>query len=35
VLAGARISADTRLVGRVTVSEGVRIGERCILHPVA
>ena len=33
VLAGAQVGADTRLVARVTLCEGVRIGERCILHP--
>ena len=33
VLAGAHIGADTRLVARVTVCEGVRLGERCLLHP--
>ena len=33
VLAGARIGADTRLVARVTVCEGVCVGERCLLHP--
>ena len=33
VLAGARVGADTRLVARVTLCEGVRIGERCLLHP--
>lgn len=33
VLAGAAIAADARLVARVTLCEGVRIGERCILHP--
>ena len=29
---GARIGADTRLIARVTVYPGVRIGQRCILH---
>jgi len=33
VLAGARVGADTRLVARITLCEGVRIGERCLLHP--
>lgn len=33
VLAGAQVGADTRLVARVTLCEGVRIGERCLLHP--
>jgi UDP-3-O-[3-hydroxymyristoyl] glucosamine N-acyltransferase len=33
VLAGARVGADSRLVARVTLCEGVRIGERCLLHP--
>ena len=31
----ARIGADSRLVARVTVCEGVRIGRRAILHPGA
>ena len=29
---GARIGADSRLIARVTVCAGVRIGQRCILH---
>jgi len=33
VLAGARVGADTRLVARVTVCDGVHVGERCLLHP--
>ncbi len=33
VLAGARLGADSRLVARVTVCEGVRLGARCILQP--
>jgi UDP-3-O-[3-hydroxymyristoyl] glucosamine N-acyltransferase len=33
VLAGARLGADSRLVARVTLCEGVRVGERCLLHP--
>lgn len=32
---GARIGADSRLIARVTVCAGVRIGQRCILHPGA
>jgi UDP-3-O-[3-hydroxymyristoyl] glucosamine N-acyltransferase len=35
VMRNARIAADTRLVGRVTVCADVSIGERCILHPGA
>jgi UDP-3-O-[3-hydroxymyristoyl] glucosamine N-acyltransferase len=31
--AGASIGADTRLLERVAVCHGVRIGERCLLHP--
>jgi len=33
VLSGARVGRSSRLVARVTICEGVRIGERCILHP--
>jgi UDP-3-O-[3-hydroxymyristoyl] glucosamine N-acyltransferase len=33
VLEGAVIGADTRLVARVTVCEGVTLGERCLIHP--
>jgi len=29
---GAHIGADSRLIARVTVCAGVRIGQRCILH---
>ena len=29
---GARVGADTRLIARVTLYAGVRIGRRCILH---
>jgi UDP-3-O-[3-hydroxymyristoyl] glucosamine N-acyltransferase len=32
---GARIGADSRLLSRVSVCAGVRIGKRCILHPGA
>lgn len=32
---GAHIGADSRLIARVTVCAGVRIGQRCILHPGA
>lgn len=35
VLDGAWLGADTRCVARVTVCRGVRIGERCLLHPGA
>ena len=35
VMAGARIGAGTRLTARVTVCDGVSIGERCIVHPGA
>ena len=35
VLSGARVGRSSRLVARVTICEGVRIGERCILHPGA
>jgi UDP-3-O-[3-hydroxymyristoyl] glucosamine N-acyltransferase len=31
----AIVSAETRLVARVTLCEGVCVGERCILHPGA
>ena len=30
---GVRVGADTRLVARVTLCDGVRVGERCLLHP--
>ena len=30
LLAGVQLGADTRLVARVTLCEGVRIGSRCI-----
>ena len=30
---GARIGADSRLISRVNVCAGVRIGQRCVLHP--
>ena len=33
VEAGAVIGAHTRLMSRVTVSQGCVIGERCLLHP--
>ena len=33
VLAGASVAEDTRLVAKVVLCEGVRIGERCLLHP--
>jgi UDP-3-O-[3-hydroxymyristoyl] glucosamine N-acyltransferase len=33
VLGDARVGADTRLVARVTLCEGARIGERCLLYP--
>lgn len=29
----SRIDADTRLVARVTVCHGTRIGKRCLVHP--
>jgi UDP-3-O-[3-hydroxymyristoyl] glucosamine N-acyltransferase len=32
---GTRVGADTRLTARVTLCAGVRIGERCIIHPGA
>ncbi|MBI5612127.1 MAG: UDP-3-O-(3-hydroxymyristoyl)glucosamine N-acyltransferase [Gammaproteobacteria bacterium] len=32
---GAAIGADTRLIARVTVAHGCRIGRRCIVHPGA
>ena len=35
IMRGARIGADTRLVARVTVCHGVRIGARGVLHPGA
>ncbi len=35
VMAGARVGDSSRLVARVTVCKGVRIGQRCILHPGA
>jgi UDP-3-O-[3-hydroxymyristoyl] glucosamine N-acyltransferase len=31
----ARIGANTRLSARVTVADGCRLGERCIVHPGA
>lgn len=33
VQSGTRIGPDTRLVARVTLCAGTKIGERCILHP--
>jgi UDP-3-O-[3-hydroxymyristoyl] glucosamine N-acyltransferase len=33
LLEGASVGQETRLVGRVTLCEGVRIGRRCLLHP--
>lgn len=33
VMRDSRIGADTRLVANVTLCHGVRIGERCVLHP--
>jgi len=33
LLQGARVGADTRLVAKVTLCEGVEIAERCLLHP--
>jgi UDP-3-O-[3-hydroxymyristoyl] glucosamine N-acyltransferase len=35
VMAGARIGDSSRLVARVTICTGVRIGQRCIVHPGA
>jgi UDP-3-O-[3-hydroxymyristoyl] glucosamine N-acyltransferase len=35
VMAGARIGDSSRLVARVTICKGVRIGQRCIVHPGA
>jgi UDP-3-O-[3-hydroxymyristoyl] glucosamine N-acyltransferase len=35
VLSGATIGADSRLVARVTVCEGVRLGRRCVVQPGA
>ncbi|MDQ1242900.1 MAG: UDP-3-O-[3-hydroxymyristoyl] glucosamine N-acyltransferase [Pseudomonadota bacterium] len=35
VMAGARVGESSRLVARVTICEGVRIGRRCVLHPGA
>jgi UDP-3-O-[3-hydroxymyristoyl] glucosamine N-acyltransferase len=35
VQSGARVGEASRLVARVTLCQGVRIGERCILHPGA
>jgi len=33
IMRDTRIGADTRLVANVTLCHGVRIGERCMLHP--
>lgn len=33
VMRNSSIGADTRLVAKVTLCEGVTLGERCILHP--
>jgi len=33
VEAGATVGEDTRLVANVTVCHGVRLGNRCLLHP--
>ena len=33
VLAGVQVGAGARLVARVTLCEGVRVGERCLLYP--
>jgi UDP-3-O-[3-hydroxymyristoyl] glucosamine N-acyltransferase len=33
VMRAARVGADSRLVARVTLCEGVQLGERCVLHP--
>jgi UDP-3-O-[3-hydroxymyristoyl] glucosamine N-acyltransferase len=33
VMRSARVGADSRLVARVTLCEGVQLGERCVLHP--
>lgn len=33
VMRDSRIGADTRLVASVTLCHGVKIGERCLLHP--
>lgn len=35
VEAGARIAQGTRIMSRVTVGEGVLLGERCLIHPGA
>ncbi|HSW32106.1 MAG TPA: UDP-3-O-(3-hydroxymyristoyl)glucosamine N-acyltransferase [Steroidobacteraceae bacterium] len=35
VMAEARIGDSSRLVARVTICKGVRIGQRCIVHPGA
>jgi len=35
VMAGARVGDSSRLVARVTICKGVRIGQRCIVHPGA
>jgi UDP-3-O-[3-hydroxymyristoyl] glucosamine N-acyltransferase len=35
VMCEATVGADTRLVARVTLCDGVCVGERCILHPGA
>jgi UDP-3-O-[3-hydroxymyristoyl] glucosamine N-acyltransferase len=35
VMAGARIGDSSRLVARVTICTGVRIGQRCVVHPGA
>jgi UDP-3-O-[3-hydroxymyristoyl] glucosamine N-acyltransferase len=35
VLEGATVGEDTRLVARVTLCPGVRVGRRCVLHPGA
>jgi UDP-3-O-[3-hydroxymyristoyl] glucosamine N-acyltransferase len=32
---GASVGQDTRLVARVTLCRGVRVGRRCLLHPGA
>ena len=34
-MAGARVGDSSRLVARVTICKGVRIGQRCVLHPGA
>lgn len=33
VMRNASIGADTRLVAKVTLCQGVTLGERCVLHP--